>query len=106
MVYREDGAKALWQRVVVDDLMEEGHALWTADLDQDGNYEIYAGFRGGKPGIVRYEFTADDRVWKRDVVDIDLSCQSLSQVQLPDGTTAVLGIGGSSIRMYRFHWPK
>ena len=33
-------------RTVIDDTLSEGHALWVADVDGDGDDEIFAGHRG------------------------------------------------------------
>ncbi len=43
-VYFEHGG--VWKRQVIDDQLIDGHALLTADLDDDGRDEIVAGFRG------------------------------------------------------------
>ncbi|MEZ5394341.1 MAG: VCBS repeat-containing protein [Bryobacterales bacterium] len=45
VVYRHEG-HGEWPRLVLDDTLEDGHAVVTADFDGDGNDEIVAGFRG------------------------------------------------------------
>src|SRR5205085_3665980 len=39
-------AKGLWTRTVLDDSFKEGHGIWCADFDGDGNDEVVAGWRG------------------------------------------------------------
>ena len=49
----EDGRS--WQRRVLDDSLQEGHALVVADFDRDGVDEIVAGWRGGEGGLRMYD---------------------------------------------------
>ena len=52
VVYGQKGAA--WQRKVMDDSLVDGHTIWTADLNGDGNDEIIAGFRGGSHSVFVY----------------------------------------------------
>ncbi len=68
VVYTEAGGR--WERHVVEDGMENGHALAVGDLNGDGRDEIVAGFRG--KGFQLYVFTADDNSgerWTRHILD-------------------------------------
>ncbi len=68
VVYREE--KEGWIRQVIDDSFIDGHALYTADLNQDGRDEIIAGYRG-KGGSV-YIYVAEDGSglhWSRHDLD-------------------------------------
>ncbi|HVP49531.1 MAG TPA: FG-GAP-like repeat-containing protein [Bryobacteraceae bacterium] len=59
-----------WLRHVIDASLVDGHTIWTADLNGDGNDEIVAGFRGGSHGVVIYH--ADDPRgdrWSKRVLD-------------------------------------
>src|SRR5262249_45826775 len=63
-------AGVLWKRAVIDDSMDQGHAVWTADLDGDGADEIIVGFRGQRHGVIVYRAAdAAGTRWERTVVD-------------------------------------
>jgi len=64
-VYRQKGAA--WERRVIDDSLVDGHTIWTADLNTDGDDEIIAGFRGGKRSVFTYYFDGDR--WSKQVLD-------------------------------------
>ena len=68
VVYRERMKK--WERRVIDASLVDGHTIWTADLNGDGNDEIIAGFRGGSRGVVIYyaDDPGGDR-WSKQVLD-------------------------------------
>ena len=59
-----------WKRVVLDDKMENGHALAVGDLDGDGRDEIVCGFRGKGYQLSIYQ--AEDSTgehWRKTVLD-------------------------------------
>jgi len=64
-LYRQKGAA--WERRVIDDSVVDGHTIWTADLNGDGDDEIIAGFRGGKRSVFLYYFDHDR--WSKQVLD-------------------------------------
>ncbi len=65
VVYRSKGQ--VWERSIVDDSLVDGHTIWTADLNGDGEDEIVAGFRGGKRSV--FVYYADGERWSRQVLD-------------------------------------
>jgi hypothetical protein len=68
VLYRQP-AKA-WQRSVIDASLVDGHTIWTADLNGDGNDEIIAGFRGGSHSVfVYYADDASGDRWTKHVLD-------------------------------------
>jgi hypothetical protein len=61
---------APWSRHVIDDTIEDGHALVCVDLDADGQSEIVAGGRGGSHNLYGYRCTDRDGLkWERFVID-------------------------------------
>lgn len=68
VLYRQSAKQ--WQRSVIDASIVDGHTIWTADLNGDGNDEIIAGFRGGGHGV--FVYYADDATgdhWSKRVLD-------------------------------------
>jgi hypothetical protein len=68
VIYRE--RKGAWERRVIDDSFENGHALAVGDLDGDGRDEVVAGYRG--KGFQLYVYRAEDRTgehWRRETLD-------------------------------------
>ena len=64
-VYRQKGAA--WQRTVIDDSLVDGHTIWTADLNGDGNDEIIAGFRGGSHSV--FVYYSGSGQWTKQALD-------------------------------------
>ena len=82
-------------RTVLDDTLDDGHALWVADVDGDGNDEVFAGHRGKDARVSVYKF--DGKTWSRTVLDPNLTAQDLRGGDLDgDGTPDVVAIGGKS----------
>ena len=70
VVYSPPEGEGIWQRHVIDDTLQEGHALVTADLDGDGMDEIVAGWRAGGGGLRLYKATdATGREFKAFEID-------------------------------------
>ncbi len=68
VVYRQ--RQKIWERQVIDASLNDGHALLTADLNQDGRDEIIAGYRGQGRSV--YIYSAEDTKgtrWSRQVLD-------------------------------------
>ncbi len=82
-------------RTVLDDTLDTGHALWTADVDGDGDDEIFAGHRGKDHRVSIYNYNG--KTWDRTVLDRDIAAQDLRGADLDaDGTPDVVSVGGST----------
>ncbi|HEX8202225.1 MAG TPA: VCBS repeat-containing protein [Isosphaeraceae bacterium] len=93
-------------RTVLDATLAEGHALWVADVDGDGDDEVFAGHRGQDHRVSAYDF--DGTAWHRTVLDPDIAAQDLRGGDLDgDGTPDVVAVGGAThnVVWYRFRKP-
>jgi hypothetical protein len=82
-------------RTVIDATLDVGHALWVADVDGDGNDEVFAGHRGKNARVAAYRF--DGKTWTRTILDPTLTAQDLRGGDLDgDGRPDVVAIGGQS----------
>jgi FG-GAP-like repeat len=89
------GHGPLSPRVVIDNTLDDGHALWVADVDGDHNDEIFAGHRGKDARVSVYRLM--DGAWKRTVIDTGVAAQDLRGGDIDgDGTPDVVAIGGKS----------
>lgn len=68
VTYRE--VRGVWERTVIDDSFQNGHALAVGDLDGDGQDEVVAGYRGKGYRLYLYQAERNDGVsWRREVLD-------------------------------------
>ena len=77
---REDGSRSLGPlsgRTVLDDTLADGHALWLADVDRDGDDEVFAGHRGKDHRVSMYDFDRRGKEWKKTVLDREIAAQDL-----------------------------
>jgi hypothetical protein len=96
-VYLSESLKPLTfgPRSVIDTSLKEGHALWVADVDGDGDDEVFAGFRGPGASVLAYDF--DGHAWTRTVLDPATAAQDLRGGDLDgDGIPDFVAIGGKS----------
>ena len=95
--------KGLWQRHVLDDTLEDGHALGCVDLNGDGQSEIIAGYRGGTHNLYGYRCVdAEGGKWERFIIDAGgmggsgLVIADLNADKRPD----ILCCGSDTIKWY------
>jgi hypothetical protein len=82
-------------RTRIDDTLTDGHALWVADVDGDGDDEVFAGHRGKDHRVSMYDF--DGKIWVRTVLDRDIAAQDLRGGDLDaNGVPDVVAVGGST----------
>jgi hypothetical protein len=87
------GALTFGSRTVIDGSLKLGHALWVADVDQDGDDEIFAGYRDGDARLHVYDY--DGKLWNRVFTDPATAAQDLRGGDLDgDGTPDVVAAGG------------
>lgn len=86
-----------FRRLVVDDTLDGGHALWVADINGDGNDEVFAGHRGKSHRVAMYQFDPRSGRWDRAVIDSEIAAQDLRGGDLDgDGSPDVVAVGGST----------
>lgn len=82
-------------RNLIDLSLKEGHALWVADVDGDGDDEVLAGYRGPGTSLLGYDY--DGKTWTRTVIDPAIAAQDLRGGDLDgDGTPDVVAVGGKT----------
>jgi len=77
---RKEGV--LWARKTIDTTFLDGHALLTADLNQDGYSEVIAGHRGPDYSLYIYQFNVESERWSR--FDLDKGGMSTAGLFLLD----------------------
>lgn len=69
---REENSGRMWSRQVIDTGFQRGHALWTADIDGDGDDEIAFGHSDTPEifGVIVYDCTdGAGAAWQKHVLD-------------------------------------
>ena len=94
VVYTSAGGDS-WDRRVLDDTLDQGHALVVADLDQDGDAEIVAGWRGGEGGLALYDPVDHGRSFRRIPIDRGIAVEGAVAADInQDGRLDLVVIGG------------
>ncbi|WP_422928953.1 FG-GAP repeat domain-containing protein [Singulisphaera sp. PoT] len=82
-------------RTSVDATLKEAEALCVADVDGDGDDEVFAGSRAAGEGVVMYDF--DGKTWSRSVVDASIGAHDVSGGDLDkDGKPDVVAADGKA----------
>jgi hypothetical protein len=88
--------KGAWVRHVIDDQINDGHTLLTANLDGNDRDVIIAGYRRGGLNLYRY----DGKAWQKSVLDDQMPAAGCAVGDLNgDGKLDIACIGTSSATM-------
>ena len=94
-LFSGDPSTEIMTRTVIDNTLDDGHALWTADVDGDGAEEIFAGHRGKDFRLAMYKF--DGTTWVRTIMDIAIAPQDLRGGDIDgDGVPDIVAVGGDT----------
>lgn len=87
-----------WERNVIDNSFKEGHTIFAADLNGDGNDEIIAGYRlEGGSAFIYTAGNEDGLHWTRHTLDNKISAAACDVVDLNnDGKPDITIIGSAS----------
>jgi hypothetical protein len=100
------GTLKFGSRTVLDSTLSDGHALWVADVDGDGDDEVFAGHRGKEHRVALYDYDHEQKRWGRKILDREIAAQDLRGGDLDgDGKPDVVAIGGAThnVVWYHFH---
>jgi hypothetical protein len=106
--FADEGTLRFGPRTVIDNTLDDGHALWVVDVDKDGDDEVFAGHRGKDHRVSMYKYDRPRRAWTRTILDRDIAAQDLRGGDMDgDGTPDVVAVGGAThnVVWYRFKRP-
>ncbi len=100
------------ERRVIDDTLQQGHAVWTADVDRDGADEIVIGHREAGsgpiagPGVYIYDAqNPDGSSWTKHVIDDGgMACEDLICADLNNDGWVDIVAGGRATKNVKLYW--
>ena len=98
-VYRQ--IKGAWQRLVIDDALDQGHTILAADLNGDGIDEIVAGYRGKSHNVnIYYSIGSKGERWMNHPLDNGMAASSCAAADLnTDGRIDLVCIGSATANL-------
>jgi hypothetical protein len=112
VVYTPQGAlDSMWTRQIIDEELKWGHAVWCADLDNDGSDELVIGVRDPLSGRIRSGvslYKPTDLAagkWAKSVVDSGgVATEDLAAADLnADGLIDIVAVGRQT-RNVKIYW--
>lgn len=101
VVYDETAAP--WRRTVIDEQLNQGHALGWGDFDGDGNDELVAGWRGKPWGLALYRISKG--AWTKTMLDDGVAVEDLVVADLNRDQRPEIVAGGRATGNVRIYWP-
>jgi hypothetical protein len=100
------------ERVILTDQLKQGHAVWPADFDGDGDDDVAVGFREPAtgsvkgPGVLLFEnVEGDGRTWKQHVVDDGgMAAEDIAVGDLNGDGRPEMIAGGRSTKNVKIYW--
>jgi hypothetical protein len=95
-----------WAKTTIESALTEGHALGWADFDGDGNEELAAGWRRGKPsGIAVYFVDRDGALKSKQMVDEGgMDTEDLIVGDFNDDKQPDIVASGRATRNIKIYW--
>jgi hypothetical protein len=92
-----------WQREVIEDQLNQAHAIGWGDFDGDGSDELAAGWRGKPWGVAFYKREPNGK-WSRHAVDDGMAAEDLAVGDLNgDGRPEIIAVGRATANV-RIYW--
>ncbi|MCS7023283.1 MAG: VCBS repeat-containing protein [Bryobacteraceae bacterium] len=98
-----DLSRQLWTREVIEEGLNQAHALGWADFDGDGSDELAAGWRGKPWGLALYKLSPSGR-WVKTVVDEGVAVEDLAVGDLNGDGKPEIVAGGRATSNIRIYW--
>ena len=91
------GAEMPWNRSEIDDSLARGHALITADLNNDDVEEIIAGGSSEPRQLAIYQYDENAQRWRREDLDTGVAVSGLAAADVDgDGDIDLVAIGSAT----------
>ncbi|MCZ2073810.1 MAG: VCBS repeat-containing protein [Bryobacterales bacterium] len=105
VIYSEPGnGDTLWPRTVIEDQLQQAHALGWGDFDGDGDDELAVGWREGAFGVAMYKRGSRERFEKIMVDEGGMAAEDLLAADLDGDGRPEIVAGGRKTANIRIYW--